>query len=265
MSRIDQTFERLKEKGGAALIPFVMAGDPGLESTEALILKMAERGADMIEIGVPFSDPVSDGPTLQAASQRALRNGINLKKIFSLCVELNKIEIPLLLMTYFNPVFRYGFKSFVKQCKESKIAGVIIPDLPPEEAGVWVKEARRADLDTVFLTAPTSPPERIRLINYLSRGFIYHVSVTGVTGARTELPEGLEKDIRRIKEESKKPVAVGFGVSTPEQAREISCFADGIVVGSAIARIMGESVSSKDGIARVGNFISNFSEALKTN
>ncbi len=264
MSKIAQTFEKLKEKGRAALIPFIMAGDPGLESTGTLVLEMAERGADLVEIGVPFSDPVSDGPTLQAASQRALRKGVNLDKIFSLCLGFKVIDIPILLMTYFNPVCRYELESFARRCKECRIDGVIIPDLPPEEADPWVKEARRADLDTVFMTAPTSPPERIRLIDHLSRGFIYHVSLTGVTGARIELPEGLEKDVRRIKEESKKPVAVGFGVSRPEQAKEISRFADGMVVGSALAQIMAESANSKDGIARVGNFVFSLSSALRS-
>jgi tryptophan synthase alpha chain len=264
MSRIDWTFEKLKERGRAALIPFVMTGAPDLQATEGLVLKMADNGADMIELGVPFSDPLADGPTIQSASQRALKNGVNLREIFLLSKKLNGIPAPLILMTYFNPVIQYGLKVFVEHCKESGVGGVIIPDLPPEEAADWVMEARSVDLDTIFLTAPTSTPERIRLVDQSSRGFIYHVSITGVTGVRQELPDGLEADVRRVKENSHKPVAVGFGISTPGQAREVSRFADGIIVGSAIIRIMGESHNSTDGIARVGGFVSSLSNALKS-
>ncbi len=263
MSRIDSAFERLREKGKAALIPFVMAGAPDLQATEALVFKMAESGADLIEIGVPFSDPLADGPTIQSASQQALKHGVNLREIFLLLRKLNGIPAPLILMTYFNPVLQYGLRVFVDHCKESGIDGVIIPDLPPEEATTWVKEARSVDLDTIFMTAPTSTSERIRSVGHLSRGFIYHVSVAGVTGIRKELSGGLERDVRRVKENSRKPVAVGFGISTPGQAREVSRFADGIIVGSAIIRIMGESHHSTDGITRVGDFVSCLEEALR--
>ena len=263
MNRIDRKFQQLKDRGQAALIPFVIAGVPDLQVTEALVLKMTESGADMIELGVPFSDPLADGPTIQAASQRALKNGTNLKEIFLLSKKMNGISVPLILMTYFNPVIRFGLKVFVEHCKESGIDGVIIPDLPPEEAAPWVKEARSVDLDTIFLTAPTSPPERIKLVNQWSRGFIYHVSVTGVTGTRKELPESLERDVRRVKENSGKPVAVGFGISTPEQAKEVSRFADGIIVGSAIVRIMDKSLNPSEMINRVGDFVCSLAEVLK--
>ena len=263
MSKIDRTFQDLKVEDRSALIPFVMAGDPDLEATEALVTKMAESGADMIELGVPFSDPIADGPTIQSASRRALKNGVRLKEIFLLSNRLNGIGVPLILMTYLNPVIRYGLKIFVDLCKQSGIDGVIIPDLPPEEATDWVKEARRVDMDTIFLTAPTSLPERIRLVSQYSRGFIYHASVTGVTGSRKELPDGLEQDVRRVKENSTKPVAVGFGISTPDQARTISRFADGIIVGSAILRIMDESPNYADKIARAGDFVSCLAESLK--
>ena len=262
MSRIDQVFQELKERGRAALIGFVMAGDPSLEVTEALVLKMAEKSADIIELGVPFSDPLADGPTLQRASQRALKNGSSIKDIFLLSRRLHGICPPLVLMTYFNPVLQYGLKVFSKHCRESGIDGVIIPDLPPEEAGPWVKEARRVDLDTIFLTTPASPPERIRRVSQYSHGFVYHVSVTGVTGTRKELPDGLERDVRRVKENSDRPVAVGFGISTPEQAREISRFADGIIVGSAIAEIVTRSLGHPDLVNRVGHLIASLSQAM---
>jgi tryptophan synthase alpha chain len=262
MSRIDQTFRRLKDQGRRALIPFVVAGDPNLETTQALVYEMAERGADIIELGVPFSDPLADGPTIQNGSQRALQNGTSLKKIFSLTKGLKGIVPPLVLMTYFNPVFQYGLEAFAKECRKSGIEGVIIPDLPPEEAGPWVREAREVDLDTIFLIAPTSPPERIKKINASCRGFIYYVSVTGVTGVRRGLPEGVERSIKRIREESKKPIAFGFGVSGPDQVRRIIRFADGVIVGSAIVKIIEENLGRLNLIAKVGDFISTLTSVL---
>ncbi len=264
MNRIDRTFNILKNRGQVALIPFIVAGDPDLETTEALALKMAESGADIIELGVPFSDPLADGPIIQAASQRALQNGVRLRDMFRLTERLKGIDIPLVLMTYFNPILRYGLKEFAGDCQKSKVDGVIIPDLPPEEAGSWIQEARRMELDTIFLIAPTSPPERIRLVNRCSRGFIYYVSVTGVTGTRENLPEEIGLAVQRIKEISQKPVAVGFGISSPEQAKAVSRFADGVIVGSAIVKIIGENLKSPDLIGRVGDFVSSLAKALKS-
>jgi tryptophan synthase alpha chain len=263
MSRIDRTFEQLKGKGQSALIPFIMAGDPNLETTEALVFKMAEAGADIIELGVPFSDPLADGPTIQSASQRALHNGVNLKAIFSLTERLKGIDLPLVLMTYFNPIFRYGLKDFAEGCHQSGVNGVIIPDLPPEEARPWIQEARRTGLDTIFFIAPTSPPDRIRLVSRYSRGFIYYVSVTGVTGAREKLPEELELAVKGIKQQSKKRVAVGFGISAPEQAKRISLFADGVIVGSAIVKMIEENLKNPELIDRVRDFVYSFSKVLK--
>ncbi|MBI5968856.1 MAG: tryptophan synthase subunit alpha, partial [Deltaproteobacteria bacterium] len=181
MSKIEQTFKRFKNKGGAALIPFLVAGDPDLETTEALVRKMAENGADVIELGVPYSDPLADGPTIQAASQRALQKGVNLKDIFRLTERLRGIAPPVVILSYFNSIFRHGLRAFVEGCKENGVDGVSVADLPPEEARPWIEEARKVGLDTIFLAAPTSPPERIRLVSRCSRGFIYYVSLTGVT------------------------------------------------------------------------------------
>jgi tryptophan synthase alpha chain len=264
MSKIGQTFKRLKNKGRAALIPFIVAGDPDLETTKALILKMAESGADIIELGMPFSDPIADGPTIQAAHKRALQKGVNLRDIFRLTERLKGTSTPLVLMTYFNPVLQYGLKNFAEDCIQNGIDGVIIPDLPPEEAGPWITEARRMDLDTIFLIAPTSPPERIKLVSRYSRGFIYYVSITGVTGAREKLPEELEITVERIKNKIRKPVAVGFGISTPEQVKEVNRFADGIIVGSAIVKTIEENLKNPDMITRVGDFVSSLAEALKS-
>jgi tryptophan synthase alpha chain len=263
MSRIEKVFKGLKNKR-AALIPYVVAGDPDLKTTEALVLKMTEAGADMIELGVPFSDPLADGPTIQAGSQRALQNGVDLKGIFALAERLKANSSPLILMTYFNPVLHYGLKDFAESCGRSGIDGVIIPDLPPEEAGPWMGEARRMGLDTIFLVAPTSPPDRIKLVSRCSRGFIYYVSVTGVTGAREKLSEELEPAVKGIKEQSKKRVAVGFGISTPEQAKEIGLFADGIIVGSVIVKMIEENLKNPGLTNRVKDFVSSFAKALKS-
>lgn len=264
MSKIDRTFQKLRVRGRSALIPFIMAGDPDLDVTEALVMKMAECGADIIELGVPFSDPLLDGPTIQAASHRALQKGIGLKEVFTLTKRLSKIDTPLVIMTYFNPVFRFGLKTFAKECGESGIDGAIIPDLPPEEAGSWIEEARAIELDTIFLTSPTSPLERIRRVCKSSRGFVYHVSITGVTGAREELPKDLEFSVNRLREQSKKPVAVGFGISDAEQIKAIRHFADGVIVGSAIVKIIGDNLENPYLITRrVGDFVSGLAKALR--
>ena len=263
MSRIEAVFEELRNKR-AAFIPFIVAGDPDLKATEAFVLKMAECGADIVEIGVPFSDPLADGPTIQAASQRALQNGVNLKEIFRMTERLEGISTPLVLMTYFNPVFQYGLKSFAEDCHRHGIDGVIIPDLPPEEAGPWVKEAKPLNLGTIFLTTPTSSRDRIKLASRYSRGFLYYVSVTGVTGARGKMPEELERSIGEIRKYSNKPVAVGFGISTPEHVKEMSRIADGVIVGSAIVKLIEENLKHPDLVIRVGGFVASLADALKT-
>ena len=263
MSRTERVFRKLKNKR-AAFIPFVVAGDPDLKTTEALVLKMGECGADIIELGVPFSDPLADGPTIQAGSQRALKNGVNLKEIFRMAEKLKGNSTPLVLMTYFNPVFQYGLKSFAEDCLRHGIDGVIIPDLPPEEAGPWIREAKPVEVDTIFLLAPTSSTERIRLANRYSSGFLYYVSVIGVTGTRGKLPEALKAGIRQIKKYSQKPVAVGFGISTPEQVKEVSRIADGVIVGSAIVKMIEENLGNPELVAKVGDFVFSFAEGLKT-
>jgi tryptophan synthase alpha chain len=262
MSRIELMFKRLRKSGRAALIPFVVAGDPDLKTTEAFVRKMAECGADLIELGVPFSDPLADGPVIQAASQRALRKGVNLAEIFRMTERLKGFPIPLVLMTYFNPVFQYGLKSFAEDCRRTGIDGVIVPDLPPEEAGPWIEEAKSFNLDTIFLAAPTSSPKRIRLISRCSRGFIYYVSITGVTGSRENLPEGLEPAVREIKEKTKKPVAVGFGISTPDQAKKVGRFAGGVIVGSAIVKMIEQNLDHPEMVNRVGDYVSSFAKSL---
>jgi tryptophan synthase alpha chain len=262
MSRIARAFKKLKNKR-AAFIPFVVAGDPNLKTTEGLVLKMAECGADIIELGVPFSDPVADGPTIQTASQRALKNGVDLKDIFRMAEKVKGISTPLVIMTYFNPVFQYGLRSFAEDCHRHGIDGVIIPDLPPEQAGPWIREAKPLNLDTIFLVAPTSSLDRVKLASRYSRGFLYYVSITGVTGTRRKLPEELEQSVRRIRKYSQKPVAVGFGISTPEQVKEVSRIADGVIVGSAIVKMIEENLKHPDLVNRVGSFVASLAEALE--
>jgi tryptophan synthase alpha chain len=263
MRRISRLFDALKKRGQAALIPFIMAGDPDLETTKALVYGMAEAGADLIEIGIPFSDPLADGPTIQSASQRSLKNGVGPLEVFSLLERMEGIGTPLILMTYFNPVLRFGLKEFAGACRKSGADGVIIPDLPPEEAGTWVREARREGVATIFFIAPTSPPSRVRLVSRYSRGFTYYVSVTGVTGARESLPDELESAVRGIREQTHQRVVVGFGVSSQEQAQTIGRFADGVIVGSALVRMIEQNLENPELIVRVQEFVFSLATALK--
>ncbi|MEJ2684702.1 MAG: tryptophan synthase subunit alpha [Candidatus Sulfobium sp.] len=237
MSRIGRTFKRIREKKGKAFIPYIMAGDPDLNRTVQLVKMLEDCGADIIELGVPFSDPLADGPTIQKAAQRALREGVTLGGVIDLVADLRKVtQIPIILMTYYNPVFRYGEERFVRDASAAGVDGMIVPDLPPDEAGVLRKYARKAAFDTIFLLAPTSTEERIRTVARASTGFIYYVSITGITGAKLSMDSAIGSHISRIRQESRTPVAVGFGISTPEEASAVSRFADGVIIGSAIVK-----------------------------
>lgn len=242
MNRIEHTFKKLKANNRKAFIPYIMAGDPNPERTKELVLLLEECGADIVELGVPFTDPVADGPTIQRASERALKNGVTLKKVIALVKDLRlKTEIPIALMTYYNPVFKYGEERFIKDAKGSGVDGIIVPDLPPDEAEDLIAVAKKTDIATIFLLAPTSTKERIKTVAKTSTGFIYYVSITGITGARLLLDGSIEKSINSIRKITDKPVAVGFGVSTPEEAAAISGVADGVIVGSAIVKKAQES------------------------
>ena len=242
MSRIGGTFRRIRDKKGKAFIPYVMAGDPDIERTRQLVKVLEECGADIIELGVPFSDPLADGPTIQKAAQRALSGGMTLDGVVRLVSELRlDTQIPIILMTYYNPVFKYGEERFVLDASAAGVDGVIVPDLPPEEAGVLRRTARKADFDTIFLLAPTSTEGRIRTVARASTGFIYYVSMTGITGAELSMDADIRSHISRIKQESGIPVGVGFGISTPEEASAVSAFADAVVIGSAIVKHAGQA------------------------
>ncbi len=253
MNRIEQAFNRRREAGGAAMIFYLTAGYPTLDATERAIDALAAAGADVIELGIPFSDPVADGPTIQAASTAALAGGLRVRSIFELAARVRRRHpnLALVLFGAYNPVLAMGEESFIELAAGAGVDGLLLPDLPPEAATELRAAAGRAGLSIIFLVAPTTTPERARLIAEASTGFIYYVSVRGVTGARSELPADLEPTVLRLKQLTDKPVAVGFGVSTPVQARAIAGFADGIIVGSELVRLIGEHAAAPDFEERV--------------
>lgn len=260
MNRIDKKFKELRRQKKKAFIVYITAGDPNLAATEKLVVALEKSGADIIELGIPFSDPLADGPTIQAASQRALKAGASLKKIFKTVSAIRKkTDIPIVFMTYYNPVLQFGLAGFFKGCARCGVDGVIIPDLPAEEAKELIGLGRKNKISTIFLAAPTSTRKRIINIAKSSSGFIYYVSLTGVTGARSKLPAELKSKVRSIKSITDKPVAVGFGISAGTQAEEIAKVADGVIVGSAIVKMIGEK---KDFISRVSRFANILAEAI---
>ena len=263
MSRIAKKFRAIKNTDGKALITYIMAGDPSMEKTEDLIYALEEGGADIIELGVPFSDPLADGPVIQRASERALASKTTLIKVLNMVSRVReRSNIPIVLMTYYNIIFNYDERSFVKDALRAGVDGVIIPDLPPEEGKLLIELAKSAGLDTIFLLAPTSSEKRISLISKKSKGFIYYVSLTGVTGIRTELSASIAPMMEKIKRETAKPVAVGFGISDARQAAEACGFADGIVIGSAIVKIVEENLEDEAMAARVRDFASGIKAAI---
>ncbi len=235
-----QILRRLKSQGKTAFIPYITAGDPSLEATGLFAKVLADAGAAVLELGVPFSDPMADGPVNRRSSERALKNGASLGGILQLVRRLRDsgITIPVILFTYFNPLFRMGLSEFAKRAKGAGLTGVLALDLPPEESAEYRKYMSAAGIETVFLAAPTSDEHRLRLIDKASTGFVYYVSRTGVTGAQSKISDSLEEELRRVKRIIKKPVVVGFGISSPEQARAVARLADGVVVGSAMVSII---------------------------
>ncbi len=258
MSRIKNTFSRLKKKNETALIPYIMAGDPDLATTRTLILEMEKAGCDIIELGAPFSDPLADGPTIQKAALRALANHTSIAKVLELVSEVRKeSKIPLILMTYYNLIFKYGEERFVQDAAAAGLDGLILPDLSPEEAGTLAPLAKKAGLDTIFLLAPTSTAERIKVVTKLSQGFVYYVSLTGVTGARAGgVQASVHDSLVRIKASTDKPVAVGFGISTPDQAAQVAGWgADGVIVGSALVKVIEEHAGSPELVGKATAFV----------
>ncbi len=264
MDRIAQMFKAKKDANEAALIPFVTCGDPDLDTTVELVLAMERQGADLVELGLPFSDPLADGPTIQAASQRALANGVNMDNFFEVVSRIReKSGIPLVLMGYYNNLFQYGLKWFAERASEIGIDGTIIPDLPLEEAREWTATAKANGLANILLVAPTTPSQRAERIAKASSGFLYYVSVTGITGARTALPSEITASISRLKGVSPVPVCVGFGVSTSEQVEMLSQVADGIIVGSAIVKLIERNLSEGQEaiVTEVAEFVGSLKKA----
>ena len=256
MSRIASIFGKPAHK---ALIPYVTVGYPSIEATLEVVPVLAQSGCDIVELGIPFSDPLADGVTIQKASFCALKNGVTPKLCLEVARQLSsKVNIPLVFMTYFNPVFSYGLEEFCSACNRAGIDGLIIPDLPPEEGSELEASTQKRGLDLIYLLAPTSTETRIRLVTQRSRGFIYLVSVTGVTGARDRLPADLEAFVGRVRKVATQPLCVGFGISTPEQASRVARIADGVIVGSRIVQYM----EADDSLLSVGNFIKGLRHVL---
>jgi tryptophan synthase alpha chain len=263
-SRLDATFAALRARRERALVAYFTAGDPSLALTRKLVVEAARRGADVIELGIPFSDPLADGPVIQRATQRALAAGVTLPRVLELVREMRgEVSAPLVFLTYYNPILAFGLKAFCRTSVEAGIAGVIVADLPPEESGPLRAEAMEAGLDLVHLVAPTSTPERMRKIARASEGFVYMVALTGVTGERTALAPELAQQVRALRAITTKPVCVGFGIGTPEQAALVGQLADGVVVGSAIVRLVEQHASSTELLARVGDFIAGLKAPLR--
>ena len=255
MSRIKNAF-----KDGKAFIGFLTAGDPSLDKTEEFILEMANSGADLVEIGIPFSDPIAEGEVIQNANVRALSNGATVKKVFEMVASVRKkTDVPLVFLTYLNPVFHYGYEEFLSKCNEVGIDGIIIPDLPYEEKGEIDEVAKKHDIDIISMIAPTSK-QRIATIASSATGFIYTVSSLGVTGVRSEIKTDLESIVKIIKENSDTPVAIGFGINTPEQAKNFAKYADGVIVGSAIVKIIAEY--GEDSASHIRDYIKSMKEAI---
>ena len=242
MKRIEKKFAELRKKRRKALIVFMTAGDPSFKKNEELVHAFEREGVDLIELGVPFSDPLADGPVIQAASQRSLASGTNLKKILQLVRRLRKkSQIPLVLMSYLNPLWHYGLARFAREARQAGVDGVIVPDMPPDEGKETARELKKQGIDLIYLVAPTSSRRRQKSVTKASSGFVYYVSLTGVTGVRRQLSGGLSKQIGDVRKVSHAPVCVGFGVSTPEQARSAASAADGVIIGSAVVRALHEN------------------------
>ena len=264
MSRIKATFEDLRSVGRVALMPYLTIGYPQRESALTLVPALVDAGADLIELGVPFSDPLADGATIQAASQQALGNGVTLSFCLEQAATLRDrgVAAPLVLMGYYNPIFQMGLEHFARRAASVGIDGVIVPDLPPEESDELLLALRPWEIDPIFLLAPTSDDRRVQLVAERTNGFVYLVSLTGVTGARDHLSTDLESFIARVRPVTALPIAVGFGISTPAQAARVARVADGVIVGSALIRTIGVA---DDPVKAAHTFITSLRDGMDAN
>ncbi len=260
MNRLSKCFETLKKQNSKALVTFITAGDPDLTTTEEMILLLEESGSDIIELGMPFSDPMADGPTIQLSSERALAAGTNLERILASVKKVRTTsQIPIILMGYLNPIHAYGYERFARDAAHAGVDGLLLVDMPPEESKELLGYANQYGLNIIFLLTPTSDADRMATVAKIGRGFIYYVTVAGVTGARQNVSTSLEKELAVIRDRIKIPVVAGFGISTPDQAASVASLADGVVVGSAIVKLF-EKYSGAELKSEVRTFIS----ALKT-
>ncbi len=263
MNRIDERFKELRASGDKALVCFLTAGDPSMDATVVLVKAIAQSGADIVELGVPFSDPLADGPVIQASTHRALKRGASVRKVLD-CVKQIRLDcsVPIVLMTYFNPVNSYGLVEFANDAAGAEVDGVIMTDLPIEEATDWIRAAKTANLATIFLLAPTSTEARIELTAKNAGGFVYCITRTGVTGARADVPPETADLIARIRKHTTLPIAAGFGISTPEHMRAIREYADGAVVGSALVRLIAESADTAEAVQKASEYVRSLKDAL---
>ena len=261
--RIERKFRDLKQKKEKALVVYLTAGDPDMQTTRSLILALEESGVDIIEIGVPFSDPTADGPVIQAASQRSLHKGTTLSGILDMIESLRTVsEIPIVLFGYYNPIYSFGNERFAARAKRAGVDGILVVDLPPEESHELRQHTDRAGLDFISLIAPTTSDNRIARIANNATGFLYYISITGVTGTAQPLMQNIRVDVERIRKISALPLVIGFGISTPAQAAEIASCADGVVIGSAFVRIIEEN-GAKDGLIQIASsFVRDIKKAL---
>ncbi len=256
MNRIDKKFKELRKLKKKAFVAFITAGYPNLDVTKKLVLAFAKIGVDIIELGVPFSDPMADGPIIQEASQFALKKNVHLQEIFKLVKTLRRdTDIPICLMTYYNPIFCFGEDKFVRAAGECGVDGVIVPDLPPDEGESLIKLAHKHNLNVICFISPTTSRQRVKYISGIARGFIYYVSLTGVTGPRRALSKDLSGHLRSIKRITKKPVCVGFGISHPGQVREVYKICDGVIIGSAIVKKIKDNLFKRDLVKNVVRFV----------
>lgn len=265
MKSVSEQFQGLRDRGECALIPFVTAGDPDLETTAAALKTLDAHGADLIELGVPYSDPLADGPVIQAAATRALGRGVTLPAVLDVVRSVApQIQAPIILFTYYNPILNRGVESFLQTIAAAGVRGLVVPDLPLEEVEGVLTAATEAGVEVTLLVAPTSPRERIQAIAAKSQGFIYLVSVTGVTGIRTEIQGRVKDLIQDLKAISPKPISVGFGVSQPDQAAQLRQWgADGVVVGSAFVKRLATAASPEAGLAEIGRFCTELKQAIR--
>lgn len=262
MSRLETRFSALHKESSKALVTFITAGDPDLSTTEQMIYLLEEAGADVIELGVPFSDPMADGPTIQLSSERALTAGTTLAGILEVVKRVRlRSQIPVILMGYLNPVYAYGYEKFCRDAAEAGIDGVLIVDMPPEESGELTALAKQYGVDVIFLLTPTSDASRIAAVNTLGTGFIYYVTVTGVTGARNVVSASLAGELALLKKTISLPIMAGFGISTPAQAAEVAKMADGVVVGSAIVKLF-EEYRGVELKTRLQKYVAELKQAL---